>query len=246
METIEQPSTKPETFIKFEKRPDILKAIEEIRTIKPEMVFNVRFGRHKTYEEGFALAEDVKKSDFLIFEAANWTPQMMDIYNAVSQGKRHPFLIDETRFRKGLLDAIHETKKPIKSIDYPYGHPNLIQLDQLYTYGKKKTLAADKVKESFSKATKIEDKREEYMFQQLPQTLKEFIAENPDLVEERKKNNEPLKVLLFLGDFHTRIYHALKEASPKSKRSFPDKSITFRGMNREDRKILFGKTAAFN
>jgi hypothetical protein len=207
-----------ERLVRFEERPNIREAIEKLQTIRPEVVFDVFFAEHTIYDQG--LTPKIETCDLFIPESGGWEPHSLQIYNDVSQGKNFPY--DCGPFKQGLLRALKGTNKPVRLIDLPADHPDAAILKNLY-HGD-----PDMTKEDIeiTKAT-LQDKREEYMIEQLPQTLLDFIEERPGLIQEKLENKEPINTLLFLGARHTRIYDAIKQANPHSKAFDARKQIAF-------------------
>jgi hypothetical protein len=238
---IESGKQPAEQFVRFEKRPRIQRVIEEIQSIQPEVVFDVYYGSHHTFDQGKRLSNRITKSDLVIPEYGGWSPKLSQDFNAISQGQ----IIDVHHlplFYRGLLSALHKTNKPVKFIDYPTGSK---KFEELYEAAKWLSHLENipYIGEGYvQKFAKVNDQKEEDVIAEIPGALLEFINENPELIKGKEEKNEPLKVLLFLGAAHTRIFHALKEASPKSTRTFDEKPLQFTPFETQVREVLFGRT----
>lgn len=78
--------------------------------------------------------------------------------------------------------------------------------------------------------------REKHMVETLPKAIGNIIRDNKNLT-----NKELLKVFIYLGATHTRIYHILYSRGEKVKRVFPDMPYDYQGTPHISRSGIFDK-----
>lgn len=224
-------------FVPFFKRPSMQETLSNLQTLEPKILFHVAFGPHQTYREGRALSKKIQACDLFIPEAAGWNMFSRRKYNKTSYSGKLPRSIKfgPKNFKRGLFEALQGTHTPVRFIDYPSIHPAYAELRNLYQ--KNEHTPPHRKGKVLSAIADGQDRRDEYMLRQLPQVVKTFLHDNPTVATK-----EQVHVLLFLGGIHTRIYHALQEASPDSTRVFSKKPFIYEPENVAIRKILFGKT----
>ncbi len=121
-------------------------------------------------------------------------------------------------FRKGEMEMIYQSYKPVVILDVPRENPKSETLQE-HELGEsrerphstdtfEKTLAT--IKRHLRTSADLHNEREDFMLSQITPKLEEVFKERPDL---KKKPN--LQVLMFLGASHTRVAHMLSKYGVK-------------------------------
>jgi hypothetical protein len=236
--------TESDKFVRFEHRPNVKAAVKKLKKIHPNLAIHFSFVIHGTLKQAEPFAEKIQNCDVYIPEGLDANEDHFEVINDFSEGrlpKKKIKEIETNEFYRGVLFAVHRKRKPVIFIDQPEGHPDI---DKWYTHVGREYEAAGR---SFSlnraikitqqqHSSRILDKRDEFIIEQLPLKLKRVLGENPSL-----KEKEQLNVFISIGVLHTRLYHALKQELPRTTRDFPEKPFVFDYDDEAGRNILFGK-----
>ncbi|MCD6471111.1 hypothetical protein J7K86_01110 [bacterium] len=198
---------------------------------KPKISIDVVFTPHWTAKDAEKIVKKIKKCDVYCPELRGWGEEQEKFLNEVSCGTislkqlsiigRYHFGIFFS-FYEPILKALYRSRKIIKLIDVPSGHPinklaeyagKLYQeAMQLFFQGEIRE-AINTFKKHINLYTHFVREREKYIKNKLIEEISQ-INKNSGL-----KNKKEINVLLSLGILHTRVYHQIKEKIP-AKREF--------------------------
>jgi hypothetical protein len=213
----------------------------------PSFEFTIFFGYH-------VLEEDIppdfikafKDCDVYIIELVG-ADQYVDELNKLSNGEIDPNSIkiyrDPATFMKKLLELIYKSGKKIIAIDLPGWHlvaqkaPKLFrQTKKILFKGYPFEILIDKWKRLFSIIAISQMLREAYMLNRLDEELRSLMN------DPRFSKKERIKILMYLGAFHTGFYQVLKERFPESIfRKFSVMPFVYSYNAEVLRRIYFGK-----
>lgn len=223
---------------------------QETRETPPFSV-DIFYGLHGTEEDSPGLEEKFKEADIYVPELANWVGSSFWLFRDLSQGvispeefvkeiKVPPYIMG---FVKKQARMIYKSGKPIIILDLPIEHEINSKLseharadnDDLLPDGNTPfTKKLSQLKIHIKKETDLHSSREDFMIVQLTKQVKEVLQIRPEL-----KNKEKLKILMFLGAAHTRVYELLKDYGQEVNRTFSHEPFQFsygvEGMQRYSR-----------
>lgn len=144
-----------------------------------------------------------------------------------------PLAFGTPGFNEKINDMIYNSRKPVVFVDVPKTHPLRLQMDAIeyeqrrfiseIVNPNKLRLALDDTLDHYARIQrKFADNqrdREDYMVRQVNGVLAELLRQRPDL-----KSNPELTVSMFLGAYHTRVHHLLKQRGENVERAFDEKS----------------------
>lgn len=222
----------------------------------PEISFEIFYSAHKTAKDVEGFDEKVRDADIVIPEAFGWNPWQLIFYRAVADGARSPEeMIRYAKEKKGIdisktadvaiPKALYESKKFITFIDIPSHHSlvkkiDAAKLEQPLDLRQDLDMLLKKVKNMVESYADLQKERENYMLSELAEFV-EKLRDNPSQFPELAKKGK-IKILLFLGSDHTRIYHGLKSTPEDASRWFKEKPYIFGSyVNEAIRRHLMGK-----
>lgn len=217
----------------------------------PKIEIEIFYTPHGTREDARGLKERIQESDIFIPEALGWNKEMLSIYRGLAEGQVSPPEIQregDGSFQTALFEAIWDSKKRIELIDVPDSEDLFGQIVLgLYKIKLKKKSASELIsewKEQLTEDADLQRKREEFMLERLLE-LKKRVAGG--VIAELKGKN-PVKILLFLGAYHTQLLHALHKKGERVSRtekalgnSHRKRFYVFRHMDEATRHAAFGK-----
>lgn len=216
---------------------------------EPKISYRILYGSHGTAEDFKEFEGEFKKADIYIPEACGWTPETLEEFNQISQGKG--LTLDEFvvkyNFRRGSsvykeLEVIKDSKKPILLVDASRDtdltmkriEATLFYMEaiKLFENGKFEP-AINSMRKYVELMAKHVRKREDCMKRNLKEKVNNLIQKDKAL-----RNKEEVKILLTLGSAHTKLFQDLKKEKLSISRqhaSYPD---VFLSTNEAIRMIL--------
>lgn len=200
----------------------------------PKIEIEIFYSAHVTGKDIEGLAEKIRENDVFVPEFSGEHKALLDILSDLSEGKRSPQELsygqgaepEETEegfepFYAALAKAIYNTHKFISIFDVPAGHLLYDRLKHVGDHEIQLTMPFEQLiatrKRQRQEFANLNTEREQLMLRRLMYFKKELgQGAIPHL---RGKN--PVKILLFLGTAHTRIYHELKKRGETVSRKFP-------------------------
>lgn len=200
------------------------------------------------------LLESFQRADIYVPELHGWNEFSLSRMQELSYGRVTPEqIIKEIKlkpehpmfgFLKSEMEMIYGSYKPIIIFDVPDTHPRSKVLRD-YMLGQtrekikgrptfEKILAI--IKKDLREKADLHNEREDYMLNQLASKLEEVFKQRPDLV-----NKPDLRVLMFLGAYHTRVVQMLTKYGVKVQSRHSRSPQIFGFENEAQRSLALGK-----
>ncbi len=186
----------------------------------PPIHFHVEYGGHSSKEDAEILKEKIGNADIFIPEFVGWDelPNLKSVANGTAEIK-DVHGVKNAPFTWRIAELLENTGKSVQFIDLKQNDPLTKEYVQFLKSGKMGLLdlkvgkpkfekALDDFSETFKIFAQYNIDREKEMLNRLPGAIHTAVLEKPDLLKKDK-----IETLLFLGAFHTRFYHLLKEES---------------------------------
>ena len=217
----------------------------------PKVSFEIFYGAHARANDAVGLDKRIAASDVYVPELAGWDEPSKTLYESISMGKVEPEnyspIYGDNSFKLSELKSLHNSKKPIFMADIPDGHKLYNQLGAAYEGMGNIDFDASlkRVIENYKKVVKrgceLQLERERVIIENLRKLRSEIKSGKFHGVDVSKKE---IKVLVFLGAVHTKVYHALYASEDESRRSFPMMPFVYGNLsfgNEAIRRAYFGK-----
>src|SRR3989344_1818362 len=216
----------------------------------PKVSFEIFYGAHATAKDAMGLNKRIAASDVYVPEVSGWDESTKAIYQAVALGERKPeslsAFVDENSFYFAELKGLYNSQKLVFFADIPAGRLNGQLARAFIDMGNVDFDASfRRVVENYKKVVKrgveLQLERERVIIDNLKKLRTEIKSGKFPDVDALKTD---VKVLVFLGAFHTKVYHDLYSPEEESSRSFPMMPFSYRNLsfgNEALRLAYFGK-----
>jgi hypothetical protein len=213
----------------------------------PSFEFTIFFGQHLLEEDiPQDFIEAFKECDVYIIELMGEDTDIEEL-NKLSRGEIDPNSTEISHhpnpFMRKLVRLIYNSGKKIITIDLPKKHlisqriQELSRQEKIILFeGYPFETLIDKWRELLSIISVEDMLREAYMLNRLDEELRNLMN------DPRFSKKERIKILMYLGAFHTGFYHVLKERFPGSIfRKFSVMPLVYPYYLEVSRRIYFGK-----
>ncbi len=194
---------------------------------QPTVSLEFLFGSHLTADDAKKLKEKIDESDVFVPEMGGWPEGLDTVLQTIADGTISPSYYDkliDAQIREGKhfeeeeLRLLLNCKKKILLVDIPQGS-EFTSLLEARTQKRRAAMDAfisgsydlyeSLLKQSFDIDARIENFREQYIQKRFAEELPSLLYRYPDL-----KRKDAIKVFVFLGSFHTQVYHEVKSHNP--------------------------------
>jgi hypothetical protein len=244
-ESFPNPDIKPSQEIE---RLSEIDMVEEFEAREAHVSLEIFYTAHLTASDFIGLHEKIEQADIFVPEVFGWAKDVQREFQKVANGEKEPhefldyFDLSPERFAQydamlGMLEALYKTKKRVAMVDVPtkhaiegkfYAEPDLIKtLNQ-----KEKKEKIEAFKDYLQHEEDVQTEREGFITDQ----LKALIAE-----ETEKNNKRDVRVVMFLGSIHSRVFHTMKREGVDVSRDYPVGPYVFNFIQEAKRRAMFGK-----
>ena len=221
---------------------------KENRDRKISLTFH--FSSHRNKADIADLSREVENNDVIMLESFGWNSDEANFLKKASQGEISLDDFDNTsdtdvgsmmEYKRGLLEAIHGTKKPIILFDVPKDHERYNEIVEIYQAADKKGRKAQELFFEGKFEEFIEKQKENIDLKQASNELREPIMKE-NIQEEienlrsdpRFKDRDKLNVMVHAGSMHRGVAHELQENTDKEEVNIRTRAGGF-GINIYDR-----------
>lgn len=222
----------------------------ELKEKEPKISYHFFYTPHMTAEDYKNLAAAFAKTDIYVPEVVFLSPLFQELFQGIANGEITPeeVLGSEAASQPGRereLEIIYDSKKPILLADIAYDDALVKEFEKAESFGQKakEFFMSGHFKESLEQLysylkgyAEVQIKREEKIKINLEAKLKEFLKNNPDYAKKKD-----LRVLIRLGDFHTKIYQEFKKEKRPVSREFNELPMVYSSLVEAKRRIVFDK-----
>ncbi len=218
---------------------------------EPKISYHVFYSPHWTAMDIEKLEGAFKKADIYVPEGTGVSPELIDIFDKLSQGEitadqlAASYSLKKNSPHYKRFQIIEGSMKPILFVDLPGGHELSkaeTRVDDLCGKSFEFFLAGDfkaalkTMHEHIMADVDYETKREEIIKANLKERSKELTKTYPKLRDKKE-----IKVLLDLGRAHTKFWHDLKKEGLPISKQFAYQPAVFSSLSEAARKAMFSK-----
>ena len=224
----------------------VRQSIEKLKQIRPNVVIDIEYIRHGTYHDGKRLGDKISECDIYIPESVGWTEQSLQNKRAIAQRRRMPFMFTSdsmNRFKKGENRALFGSKKAVTYVDFTEEQASKLPESEdpfkwLFKYNVSFDEALNFIHNYAKTNAKKDKQRENTILRNLPDRIQEVIDQTESLQQK-----DALRVFLWQGAMHTRVYQFLKRNFKDIRRGFPYMPYVYSHYHELQRRELFNKKA---